>query len=180
MYEIVGRLDSFILLDQTSNKICTRVYQSYKKLLNKRNFSVVATKAAANKLVYLKNSLASSKLANDERDYYYLHVHTMINVLMDALTLFVAESESTKPLKYINDNWPSLNEYWSNANRNTSLDDEWILSTIESSKQPRNFKLVYKMFVLCCVIRSQVLGQPCPPPYSHLPQFSSLYSRCLV
>ncbi len=60
---------------------------------------------AANKLIYFKKSLASSKLANDERDYYYQYVHTMINVFMDALTLFIDESETTKsPLKFVNDN----------------------------------------------------------------------------
>lgn len=184
MYDIVGKLDGFILVDATSDKICTRVYRVYKQLLNKRNFSVVAARVGGQKLIYFKRSLASNKMAHEERDYYYQHVHTMINVFMDALHSFVKEyeSSSTKPSKYVNDNWPSLNEYWHNANRNTSLDDQWILATIDlaSSKQPRNFKLVYKMFVLCCAIRREVFGQACPASYSQLPQFSSLYSRCMV
>ncbi len=154
-------------------------------LLKNRNFSLVASRVAANKLIYFKKSLASSKLANDERDYYYQYVHTMINVFMDALTLFIDESaETTKsPLKFVNDNWPSLNEYWQNTNRNSSLDDQCILSMMESSssqKKPRNLKLVYNIFVLCCVIRCQVLGQQCPANYAKSPQFSSLYSCCLV
>ncbi len=33
VYDIVRKLDDFILVQPTSNKICTKVYLTYKKLL---------------------------------------------------------------------------------------------------------------------------------------------------
>jgi hypothetical protein len=181
VYDIVGKLDHYILINSTSSKIGIRVHRAYQLLLTKRCFMKVSIAVQSAKLKYLKKSVCTSKFAVLENEYYENHVHTMINVFMDVLTAFVGENQTEEkdPTKFINDRWQSLYEYWINSNRNTSLDTQWILTNVgTSNKHPENFKMIYKMFVLCCVIRWETLRVP-KQNFSHLPQFSTLYAQIL-
>lgn len=180
VYDIVAKLDKFILTNSTSTKIGIRVYRTYQTLLKKRSFMKVAALVNTTKMKYLKHSMSTSKLALKEKEYYESHLHTIVNVLVDSLLAFVSvnETDAQDPEKFFSDRWQSLHEYWINSNKNCSLDIPWIVSSFEtsSSRHPENFKLVYKMFVLCCVVRWELLRLP-RQNFSHLPQFTSLYSQ---
>lgn len=164
-----------------SSKIGIQVYKTYQILLSKRCFMKMSIAVHSAKLKYLKNAVSDSKLASLEIAYYENQIHTMINVFVDVLLAFVGENdtEGNDPTRFINEQWQSLNEYWINSNKNTSLDTQWIMSIIDpSAKKPENFKMIYKMFILCCAIRWEILHVP-KKNYSKLPYFSSLYTNII-
>ena len=101
---------------------------------------------------------------------------------MDVLVVFIKEyePENVNPLKVINERWQNLNDYWINSNKNTALDTQWVISNLELpvAKQPENFRIIYKMFVLLCLIRAEVLMYP-NQNFANLPRFSSLYMQFL-
>lgn len=179
----MSKLDNYIRADCTCSKIVNKIYLTYKRLLNKQDFTKIAVSVERAKLKYLKNTLSSSRMATEEENYYHQYFNKIVNILMDSLTMFIQthESDRCNALRFINDRWQSLYEYWINDNKNTALDDQWIISIIKQppSKQPSNFKVMYKMFVLCCVIRTEVLHYT-KLNYDYLPQFLELYSQLKV
>ncbi len=178
VYDIIGRLDNFILGDATNTKISLQVYITYKTLLKKRSFMKEAAVVNATKLKCLNKAVSSSKLPEEETVYYNEFFNTIVNAFMDVTISFVTRNqhEAKTPLKYINEQWHSIYEYWMNSNKNTALDEDWVISTIKqpSSKQPNNIKLIFKMFVLRCVIEFSVLSLP-RKLYPSVPMFSSLF-----
>jgi len=180
-YGVVNELDTFILKNPNSNKICFNVYKTYKRLLENRCFTNEVLNTNALKLKYFKTSLSPPPQKDEERDYFYKTFLNITNVLMQTLVRFVHSNESTDimQLNFISNKWPSLNEYWRNSNKNTAFDDDWIRSLLKqpAPERPSFFKLVYKMFVLSWVIRHEVLGLKLPS-YSTLPQFKQLYNQC--
>ena len=99
---------------------------------------------------------------------------------MDVLVTFIIknEPEITNPIKFINDRWQSTYHYWINANRNTALDEDWVITTISQpvANQPQNMKLVYKMFIFCNVIKTEVCHLP-KENHSKLPQYNTIFAR---
>ena len=149
----------------------------------KRIFVVTATKVNMEKLKYLKRSLTSPQTAHEEMIYYQEHIHKIINTLMDVLVTFIFENELniTDTQKFINDRWPSTYQYWINSNQNTALDYDWVLATMRlpTDQRPRNMKHIYKMFVLCNVIRSEVCHLP-KENHFNLPQFKSMFAQLTI
>lgn len=182
VYDLVSRLDSYILAHSSDSNIIIKVYTAYKQLLKKRNFIKAASNMNGAKLRYLNGILSVSKSAKDERVYYDKYINKIVNLLVDSLAYFVKcnETETTDPIKYVCEHWPSLHEYWINGNKNTSLDTEWVLSLIEQRKQPLSeTKVILKMFVFCCVIRTEVLQLP-KPSFPSIPMFDAIYSQAKI
>ena len=162
------------------DQVCSKLLRTYQRLLKKRIFIVTATEVNLAKLKYLKKSLAFSQMAYAEMTYYQEHIQKIVNIFMDVLIAFISqnEPENINPLNYIIDRWQSIYNYWINSNRQSALDDDWVVSTINqpSGKQPQNMRLVYKMFVLCKVIRTEVCHLP-KENLSNLPQFNTIFAR---
>lgn len=178
VYDIVDKLSDFILSDSTNNKISNRVYLTYNSLLEGREFSKTAVTVNLGKIKFLKNW---TKPSGEEKAYFDCIFHKIINVFMDVLLAFVLLKEpgQIKPIRFATEKWPSLVEYWMNSNRNTALDDSYIIKTanLPVTKQPKDFKLEFRMFVLRCVILSELLHFSIPN-YSSLSQFNVLYNQC--
>ena len=181
VYDIVKELNNFILQNPTSNKICFHIYTTYKSLLSNRLFMNEVLNVNSHTLKYFKLCVSQSQKSDEERDYFFEKFLNVTNLLMLPLLNFIRNCEPTDtvPLTFVSDNWPSLNEYWYNTNRNSAFDEDWIRSLMKLSApaRPLNFKLVYKMFVLSWVIRHEILGQKLPN-YSTLPQFKQIYNQC--
>ena len=171
----------FINKSPTRTQICFEVYKTYKQLLRKRLFANEAIKVHSAILRYFKKiSDTTNGMAAEEANYFNKHFLSIVNVMMNVVVTFINESKSsdTDPLIFINTEWPSLNEFWHNFNKGTALDDQWIkeMCKLQVSKQPCKFKLIYKMFILACVIRKEVF-QLKLPDYSSLPMFQQLYAK---
>lgn len=186
VYGIVSKLDNLFLNDDTTNMYLYVIYTTYaNKLLKINEFAKVAAKVNSAKHKYLKKSLkfvTHKEIAIEEENYYSERIHTIINVFMDVLVVFIKEyePENVNPLKVINERWQNLNDYWINSNKNTALDTQWVISNLELpvAKQPENFRIIYKMFVLLCLIRAEVLMYP-NQNFANLPRFSSMYMQFL-
>ena len=156
-----------------------QVYKTYKILLNKRPFVKVAAEVNDAKWKYFKKC-TSAKMGVAERDYFLQYIITILNTLMDVLVVLIQEnnSEDKNSLNFINNRWCNLYDLWINSNKETALDDKWIISLWDQSiaKHPKNFKLIYKMFVLTTVIKAEVLRLSLQD-YDSLPQYSSLFNQ---
>ena len=159
-----------------------QVYKTYKILLNKRPFVKVAAEVNDAKWKYFKKC-TSAKMGDAERDYFLQNITTIINTLMDVLVVLIQDSntEEKNTLNFINNRWCNLYDLWQNSNKETALDDKWILSQWDqpAAKHPANFKLIYKMFVLTNAIKTEVLGLTLSD-YTSLPHYCSLLNQCKI